>query len=346
MSAEDAALPEYPPKTARYMSWASVQFVTRPSSRLLAGACAGIIALVLGAAALTPLIRVDERVPAQGSVEAYPNAVSATAGEDGSVDVFLAEPGAAVKKGQPIAALHLGPGGEDLPRVLRALSENARRVGAVGPDREMPRGLALGAARDTFPEPAVRERANALEAAARKLDQALRNNLEFAAPRDEFLNANRLLRGALVEYLERHQVRSPAAGTLLQFEQPLHGGVARGQPVATILPREAHLVALMTVEPRHAGELAVGQLVRHRFEAYPYQEYGVFTGRVLRIEQRADPQRGMLYVVRATIEAPSHLPARLASQVHLMRGMRFDSSVITGRKPLFQLVVESLFGKR
>lgn len=337
---------DYPPETAKHLSWAALQFITRPSPRFLAWSAGGLMTLLGLAAASLPALHVDLRVPAQGVVAADPSVIPAVAPEDGNVDAWLAPPGAQLKRGQPIALLQLGAGGDRIPRISRALNENASLLAELDSRQAMPQGVETGALLEDFPDPAVRDRANALEAAFHKLDEALEHHLEYATARDEFLNANRRLRGALVEYLERHQVRAPASGLLLQFEQPLHATVPRGQPIAAILPREARLVAKLTVEPRSSAELAVGQRVTHRLEAYPYQEYGVFGGRILRIEQASDPQKGVIYIVHASIELPRRLPARLAARVRLMRGMRCDSSIVTGRKRLFDLALESLFGKR
>lgn len=346
MSENAAEQPEYPPRTAKFLSWSALQFVTRPSPRWLAFSTLAMMALLALAAASLPMLQVDVRIPAVGVVAADPNALPAVALEDGTVDAWLIPPGMRVRKGEPIAALQLGPGGEAIPRIVRQLQDNVPMLASLDQTRKVPSGLETGSSLETFPDPNVRERANALESAYHKLQVAMENHLEYADARDQFVDADRQLRGALVDYIERHQVRAPATGTLLRFEQPLHAAVVRGTSVATVLPREAALIARLTVEARNSAQLSVGQTVTHRLEAFPYQEYGVFGGVVTRIDQAADPQQGVVYVLRATITAPPRLPPRLASRVRLMQGMRSSSSVIVGRKRLLDLAIETLFGKR
>jgi multidrug efflux pump subunit AcrA (membrane-fusion protein) len=272
--------------------------------------------------------------------------VAATAGEDGSIDAWLVEPGAVVVKGQPLAALHLGPGGERLGTVMDGLLRNTELLRGVSVSRGLPAGLESGAMLDYFPDASVRERAAALEESLRKLTTALRGRAEFAGPRDEAISAGLRLSGAVTEYLERHTVRAPASGTLLQYEGLLHAFAAKGSPVATVLPRGARLVARLIVDPRHAAGLAVGQNVRYKLDAFPYQRYGLFEGKVLVIERTTDALLGLRYVVRASIAPPPALPRRLASDIRLMVGMQADGRIVLGRRRLFDLAAEELFGKR
>lgn len=333
---------EYPPGTAPFLSWAALRFITRPSPRALLWTAIALMSL-LGVAAVTlPFVKVDQRVPGQGAVDADPGSVEAAALEDGTVDARLVEPGAIVTKGQPLAALQLGPGGESLRDVMRGLSANPALLRRVSvDDARVPAAIQGGGSLEYFPDSSVREHAAALDEAMRKLDMALRNRVEFGGPRDEAAAASVRLAGAVTEYLEGHTVRAPASGTLLQYQTPLHARVSKGQAVAIVLPRDARLIAKITVDPRHAAGLSPGQAVHYKLDAYPYERYGLFEGRVLRIEQATDAQRGLYYVVRATIEPPGRFPG-----LRLLVGMNADASLVLGRRRLWELAVQALLGKR
>lgn len=331
---------EYPPGTAPFLSWAAVRFITRPSPRALLWTSIALMSL-LGLAAVTlPFVKLNQRVPGRGAVDADPGSVQASALEDGTVDAWLVQPGAAVSKGQPIALLQLGPGGESLREVMKGLNADPALLRRVHVGGRLPAGIEGGRRLEYFPDSSVRDQAAALDEALLKLDTGLRTHVEFGILRDEASAASIRLAGAVTEYLEHHTVRAPASGTLLQYETPLHARVTKGQAVAIILPRDARLVARLTVDPRHAAGLSPGQPVRYKLDAYPYQRYGLFEGHVLRIEQATDAQRGLYYVVHATIEPP-----RRSTDLRLLVGMNVDASLLLGRRRLWEMGVQALLGK-
>ena len=105
------------------------------------------------------------------------------------------------------------------------------------------------------------------------------------------------------------------------------------------------LTARLFLEPRDVPNVAVGQRVIHRVEAYPFQHYGLFEGEVLSIERRRasdDPR----YEVKASVLTPPALPERLKSTVKLVPGMKADSQIITGKHTLYDVILDSQFGRR
>lgn len=74
---------------------------------------------------------------------------------------------------------------------------------------------------------------------------------------------------------------APANGTLFQLSV-LHPGavVQPGQIIAQIAPETARLVLRARVDDKQAGFLKVGMPARLKFDAYPFQEYGIQTGQI------------------------------------------------------------------
>jgi multidrug resistance efflux pump len=339
------AEPSYPPETHRYMSWSALQFIHRPTWRPLAWVSAGLVGVVLLAALLFPLVKVDLRAPAAGEIAADPGALSALAAIDGRMDFPKISPGTAVKKGEVLGLLEL-----DLPepRVLELIARLDRNIAELDrADREALNKLALenGAAAEDLHDASIRELSMSLQLAARGFATALKRNESYDALRTEVMQSSARLKGALSEFLERHRVRAPAPGILLQYQVPPRGALKAGEAVAVILPEKARLVTVLALEPRNAAKVAVGQTVRHNLEAYPFQQYGLFEGEVLSIEQTADPLKGLLYQVKASIRPAPYLPKRLSSDIQLMMGMKAESKIVVGKRRLLDEALEAFFNR-
>ena len=82
--------------------------------------------------------------------------------------------------------------------------------------------------------------------------------------------------------LEQKIVRAPVNGTVLQlpFKQP-KSFVQTGQLVAQIAPSNASTILKVQMPSQNAGFLKSGMAVKVKFDAYPFQDYGVVTGKVL-----------------------------------------------------------------
>jgi hemolysin D len=89
---------------------------------------------------------------------------------------------------------------------------------------------------------------------------------------------------ALSLQLAQRIVRSPISGTI--FELPFKKAkafVQPGQLVAQISPQNAPLIVKGQIPSINSGFLKVGQPVKLKFDAYPFQDYGVVSGRLQRI---------------------------------------------------------------
>ncbi|WP_224087667.1 HlyD family efflux transporter periplasmic adaptor subunit [Nostoc sp. MS1] len=86
---------------------------------------------------------------------------------------------------------------------------------------------------------------------------------------------------ALNIQIQQRVVRSPVDGTVFELPIDKPGPVVEaGQIVAQIAPKDAALVLRATMPSQHSGFLKVGMPVKIKFDAYPFQDYGVLQGRV------------------------------------------------------------------
>ncbi len=74
---------------------------------------------------------------------------------------------------------------------------------------------------------------------------------------------------------------APASGTLFQLLIQHPGAVVQpGQAIAQIAPKTARLVLRTRMENRQTGFLKVGLPAKVKFDAYPFQDYGILSGRI------------------------------------------------------------------
>ena len=83
--------------------------------------------------------------------------------------------------------------------------------------------------------------------------------------------------------LRRHLIvlNAPADAVVLEIANRTVGSVVReAETMFLLVPRDEALRAEVNVEGRDIGQVAVGQTVRVKFEAFPFQKYGTATGEV------------------------------------------------------------------
>lgn len=84
--------------------------------------------------------------------------------------------------------------------------------------------------------------------------------------------------------LEQRVLRAPVSGTIFQLPIQQAGAVVQpSQMVAEIAPQGLPLMLRAQMATSQSGSLRQGMAVKMKFDAYPFQDYGVVAGRVSRI---------------------------------------------------------------
>lgn len=349
-SGKDAAAagqePEYPPETYRWMSWSAIKFIHRPSLKALAWTCYFLMFVLAAGFVATFFIRLDIRVEAPGEITADLGVLQTVTQIDGLMGAPLVPVGATVAKGDVLGFLQMDMEAERITGIVAALDNNLALVDAVGRNTQLSEAVESGASLYGFRDDAVREAAAALNTAVRRLQQSLARREPFEEHKAEVIRQSRQLKGLVVRYLEQHQLCAPAAGMVLQYEVSTNGNVRASEPVATILQQGSKLIARIPLEANDMPDIAVGQKVRHKVAAYPFQRYGLFEGEILSIE-RSQQNKGILsYEIRASLRNPARLSERLGKNVHLVMGMKLNSQIITGNRAVSDILLDSLFQRR
>jgi len=108
------------------------------------------------------------------------------------------------------------------------------------------------------------------------------------------------------------------------------------------VPLDAVLEAELTIAPADVGRLAVGQRVRVKFDAFPYQEHGSADGQLRTISEGAfprdrerDPHAGTGETAYRGRVALQHITLRgIPEPIRLLPGMTLVGEAEVGRRNL------------
>ncbi len=144
--------------------------------------------------------------------------------------------------------------------------------------------------------------------------------------------------------------RSGVVSTLL-----VHPGqqVEEAQQLLTVVPDDANLIAELWIPTRAVGFVEVGSKVALRYDAFPYQKFGVYNGKVAEISKSgiisteaplgqssaASPET--LY--RVLVDLEKQEVSIYGKPERLRPGMRLEADIAVERRRLLEWVFEPLY---
>ncbi|HEY9658003.1 MAG TPA: HlyD family efflux transporter periplasmic adaptor subunit, partial [Allocoleopsis sp.] len=140
--------------------------------------------------------------------------------------------------------------------------------------------------------------------AQQKLQQLQREAAELQAKVTE---TETLLQAAQTK-LQQMYLYAPVNGIISALNVKNVGEVTQpGQTIAEVIPNSTPLVLLAKLPTSEAGSVKQGMVVQIKFDAFPYQDYGIVPGKVLAIspDAKTDEKAGTVYQVEIAIDRPS-----------------------------------------
>lgn len=128
--------------------------------------------------------------------------------------------------------------------------------------------------------------------------------LELTQLKAEVADKQNLLTTAKAQ-LKQKYLYAPVDGVLSSLNIRNIGEVVQpGQSIAEIAPQGAPLILLASLPNREAGFVKPNMPVQVKFDAYPYQDYGIVPGKVTKISPDAKPNEklGAVYQVRVALD--------------------------------------------
>lgn len=108
--------------------------------------------------------------------------------------------------------------------------------------------------------------------------------------------------------LKQRFLYAPVSGVISALNIHNTGEVVQpGQTIAEMTPNQAPLVLEVSLPNREAGFVKTGMPVQVKFDAFPYQNYGVIPGKVVSIspDAKTDERLGVVYRVEVSIDRDS-----------------------------------------
>jgi membrane fusion protein len=172
--------------------------------------------------------------------------------------------------------------------------------------------------------------------------QTLRNQLAEAEQRI-----------AEIEGRRAYIVRAPVAGRVSTLQAAVGRAVDPRQPQLSLLPRDSTLEAELFVPARAIGFMRSGLKVRILYDAFPYQHFGTYGGRVLRVA------RTMLNAGDASVPVALKEPAYKVTvvldrqditaheqRIPLQADMLLRADVLLDRRPLLSWLLDPFLSAR
>lgn len=148
-------------------------------------------------------------------------------------------------------------------------------------------------------------------------------------------------------------LRAPADGTVANLL--VHPGqtVAAQQPLLTVLPAGAKLMAELWVPSKAVGFIHSGESVVMRYQAYPYQKFGQHIGQVREVSRSAVSAAEVSRLLgqniadsryRVDVSLDRQSVMAYGQRESLRPGMTLSADVLLGRRRLIEWVLEPLYG--
>jgi membrane fusion protein len=150
-----------------------------------------------------------------------------------------------------------------------------------------------------------------------------------------------------------HVVRAPAAGQIAMLQVHKGKTVQPQQLQLEIVPESSPLRAELLIPTRAAGFVRVGQDVRLLYDAFPYQNFGAYSGRIAEVSNTivtkadaAGPIAPEEPVYKATVVLDRPDVDANGRKVPLEAGMLLQAKIILDRRSLARWILDPLLNKR
>lgn len=138
-------------------------------------------------------------------------------------------------------------------------------------------------------------------------------------------------------------LKAPVDGVVSSLAVRNAGQVIQsGQTFAEIAPQKASLVLSTTMPSGEAGFVRVGMPVQIKFDAFPYQDYGVVPGRVTTIspDVRMDEKLGAVYRVDITIDRSAL--SEKQQKLQFKTGQTASAEIVTRQRRIIDVLLEPI----
>jgi hemolysin D len=143
--------------------------------------------------------------------------------------------------------------------------------------------------------------------------------------------------------LNQRFIHSPVSGIVSTLKVRHNGEVVQpGQPIAEISPTDQPLILSTLLPNQEAGFVKLGMSVQVKLDAYPYQEHGIISGKVIAIspDTETDQQRGQVY--RVEVELDQKYIIKDGQRIPFKRGQTATAEIVTRQRRIADLLLDPI----
>lgn len=143
--------------------------------------------------------------------------------------------------------------------------------------------------------------------------------------------------------LERRFIYAPIDGMISALNLTNTGEVVQpGQTLAEITPKDTSLVLSASLPIKEAGFVQTGMPVKVKFDAYPYQDYGVIEGTVVSIspDTKQIEQMGSFYQV--TVELEQDHIIEEGQPIQFKPGQTASADIVIRKRRIIDLLLDPI----
>lgn len=136
---------------------------------------------------------------------------------------------------------------------------------------------------------------------------------------------------------------APVDGTVLSMSVRNSGEVVQpGQIVAELAPQNVPLVLTAKLPNREAGFVTTGMEVKVKLDSFPYQDYGIVSGKVISIspDSKPDPQLGSVYRVEIALDSQAVNDGR--QTISFKPGQTATADIVIRRRRIADVLLDPL----
>ena len=180
-------------------------------------------------------------------------------------------------------------------------------------------------------------------AVLRNQEQLKEVEKQIVALNSQFLE-NQSQIDSLKYQLEQRIVKAPASGSIFQLPAQKTGTVLEpGGLVAEIAPKQSSLILKAQMIPTESGSLKQGMPVKLKFDAYPFQDFGIVEGKLINISPTTkiiDTEQGKSESYELEVKLDQDYIQAKNKRVALRPGQTATAEVIVRQRRLIDFVLD------
>jgi hemolysin D len=144
--------------------------------------------------------------------------------------------------------------------------------------------------------------------------------------------------------LQQHTLSSPVNGTIFNLSLDHVGTVVQpGQAVASIAPKGAKFIFRANMPSQESGFIRLGQAVKLKFDAYPFQDYGVVPGKLVWISpdsKMVETSAGKLEMFELSVELEQLQQLNNRNRINLNPGQTATAEVVIRQRRVIDFIID------